>query len=409
MSVYQASENVYDHFDKVCVIYEGRMAYYGPAALARQYFIDMGYQPANRQTTPDFLVAVTDPNARIAREGYEKRVPKTPDEFAEHYRESSIWQINQADMDAYLHESVGKPQRALAYMESAQAEHATTSNKKSAYVISIPMQTRAVVVRRFQILKGSVAGQITNVMTFMIQAIVAGTIFLRIPNTTATFFSRGSVLYLFVVLSLISTSYLLTLRLLQCRSVRCYEFHIRNPHLVRSPSPNSASSKGSDVPPIHRSCGYDSGRYPDHSCSPDGLLYCVVLPRRASSERRPILVSPSKVTHSEFIRSCFEGSVFFLLIFFIALIMKAYFRAIAAWFSEPTPAQSVAGVTLLSMSLYIGYNIPEPSMIGALRWITYINVCISSHSFLRETDHLFVFSAAEVCVRGDHDQRVQNT
>jgi ATP-binding cassette subfamily G (WHITE) protein 2 (SNQ2) len=158
MSVYQASENVYDFFDKVCVIYRGRMVYYGPTSLAREYFIDMGYQPANRQTTPDFLVAVTDPNARIVREGYENLVPRTADEFVDHYRKSNIWQVNQEDMDAYLHEFVGKPQRASAYMESARAEHATTSKKKSAYVISIPMQTRAVMVRRLQILKGNAGG-----------------------------------------------------------------------------------------------------------------------------------------------------------------------------------------------------------------------------------------------------------
>ena len=100
MSVYQASKTVYDYLDKVCVVYEGRMVYYGLASLACQYFIDMGYQPANRQTTPDFLVAVTDPNARTAREGYENRVPRTPDEFAEHYRKSNVWQVNQQDMTA---------------------------------------------------------------------------------------------------------------------------------------------------------------------------------------------------------------------------------------------------------------------------------------------------------------------
>ena len=48
-------------------------------------------------------------------------------------------------------------------------------------------------------------------VAFTIQAIVAGTMFLRIPNTTATLFSRGGVLYLFVVPSLVSTSSLLTL------------------------------------------------------------------------------------------------------------------------------------------------------------------------------------------------------
>jgi len=210
VSVYQASENQYDVFDKVCVIYDGRMVYYGPATLARQYFIDMGYEPANRQTTPDFLVAVTDPNARITREGYEGRVPRTADEFAEYYLKSDVGQINQKDMDRYLDDFVDKPQSAWAYRESAWAEHATTANKKSPYVTSIPMQTRAVMVRRLQILKGSLAAQITNLMAFTIQGAVVGTVFLRVPNTTASFFSRGGVLYLFVT-SLGSVSHLLTL------------------------------------------------------------------------------------------------------------------------------------------------------------------------------------------------------
>ena len=57
VAIYQAGEQLYEHFDKVCVIYEGRQVYMGPANRARQYFIDMGYEPANRQTTADFLVA----------------------------------------------------------------------------------------------------------------------------------------------------------------------------------------------------------------------------------------------------------------------------------------------------------------------------------------------------------------
>jgi hypothetical protein len=56
VSIYQAGEQLYDHFDKVCIIAEGKMAYFGPARAARQYFIDMGYEPHNRQTTADFLV-----------------------------------------------------------------------------------------------------------------------------------------------------------------------------------------------------------------------------------------------------------------------------------------------------------------------------------------------------------------
>lgn len=57
VSLYQAGESLYERFDKVCVIYEGRMAYFGPANRARQYFIDLGFEPAPRQTTSDFLAA----------------------------------------------------------------------------------------------------------------------------------------------------------------------------------------------------------------------------------------------------------------------------------------------------------------------------------------------------------------
>lgn len=57
VSLYQASELLYDEFDKVCVVSDGKMVYFGPTEEARQYFIDMGYEPANRQTTADYLVA----------------------------------------------------------------------------------------------------------------------------------------------------------------------------------------------------------------------------------------------------------------------------------------------------------------------------------------------------------------
>jgi hypothetical protein len=57
VSLYQAAESLYQNFDKVCLLYEGRMAYFGRADQARQYFIDLGFEPAHRQTTSDFLVS----------------------------------------------------------------------------------------------------------------------------------------------------------------------------------------------------------------------------------------------------------------------------------------------------------------------------------------------------------------
>jgi ATP-binding cassette subfamily G (WHITE) protein 2 (SNQ2) len=58
----------------------------------------------------------------------------------------------------------------------------------------------------------------------------------------------------------------------------------------------------------------------------------------------------------------------------MALVMKAWFRCVAAAFGDPAPAQTIAGILLLMLVLYTGYTIPKPSMIGALKWISYINV-----------------------------------
>jgi ATP-binding cassette, subfamily G (WHITE), member 2, SNQ2 len=163
VSIYQASESLYRLFDKVCVIYEGKMAYYGPADQARQYFIDMGYEPANRQTTADFLVAVTDPLGRIER-SHITSVPRTATEFVAHFQRSAIVQANRDEMDTYRSEFVGKPQRASLYFDSVKAEHAKHTRLQSPYTISIPMQIRAVMVRRVQILYGNMTAQILQLL-----------------------------------------------------------------------------------------------------------------------------------------------------------------------------------------------------------------------------------------------------
>jgi ABC-type multidrug transport system permease subunit len=67
-------------------------------------------------------------------------------------------------------------------------------------------------------------------------------------------------------------------------------------------------------------------------------------------------------------------STFFLFVFTMALVMKAWFRCVAAALGDPAPAQTVAGVMLLLLVLYTGYTVPKPSQIRALKWISYINV-----------------------------------
>ena len=107
------------------------MVYFGPIHLARQYFIDMGYVPANRQTTPDFLVSVTDPLGRKTKEADNRSpelrnhpIPQTALEFEEYFKNSEIMKMNLEDIRSYKAENVNKPDRRVAYEESAKAEHA---------------------------------------------------------------------------------------------------------------------------------------------------------------------------------------------------------------------------------------------------------------------------------------------
>ena len=52
---YQAGEGIYDLFDKVLVLNEGRMVYYGSPKEARAYFEGLGYNSLPRQSTADYL------------------------------------------------------------------------------------------------------------------------------------------------------------------------------------------------------------------------------------------------------------------------------------------------------------------------------------------------------------------
>lgn len=72
------------------MLYEGHQVYFGPAASAAEYFIDLGFYRAPRLTTADFLTSLTNPKERQVRAGFEDITPRTATEFSEAWRRSSI-------------------------------------------------------------------------------------------------------------------------------------------------------------------------------------------------------------------------------------------------------------------------------------------------------------------------------
>ena len=98
---------------------------------------------------------------RMLRPWFKARALRSAEEFAKGFLDSPAGKANAADIDSYRDEFVGKPERALAYEQSAHADRASTSNKRNPYMTSLPMQFRAIVRRRIQIVKGDIGTHIT--------------------------------------------------------------------------------------------------------------------------------------------------------------------------------------------------------------------------------------------------------
>lgn len=102
------------------LLYQGRQIYFGPVASAAGYFEDLGFVRPSRSTTPDFLTSLTNPAELVVREGFEYRVPRSPDEFAEAWRQSAHAKGMNREMDTFDE----------AHPVHRQTKHATSSGEK---------------------------------------------------------------------------------------------------------------------------------------------------------------------------------------------------------------------------------------------------------------------------------------
>ncbi|KAF9052029.1 pleiotropic drug resistance ABC transporter [Panaeolus papilionaceus] len=333
VSLYQAGESLYQHFDKVCVLYEGRMAYFGPANQAKRYFLDMGYQPANRQTTPDFLVAVTDVNARIHRPGSTNQ-PQTAQEFADYFIKSNIGQLNHADMEEYLGSVVGRHDLKNAYIQSARHELAKRSRNSSPYLLSIPEQLSAVVRRKVQIIRGSMLATGLNLFSFVFQGLILGSVYFKMPQSTDGFFPRGGILFFVLFFAALSSlaemPMLYAQRPIVARHQKAAFYH---------PFIEAAALTIVDIPITIVIC----------------TVFTIILYFMIGLQKTPVSIC-----------------TFLLFEIVTTLTMKGWFRAVAAAFVSEASAQSFAGISILALAIYTSYFVPRPSMIACQIWVNTI-------------------------------------
>ncbi|KAI0030129.1 ABC-2 type transporter-domain-containing protein [Vararia minispora EC-137] len=335
VSLYQASQDIYDVFDKVIVLYEGRQIYFGPCTAARQFFIEMGFECPARQTTADFLTSLTNPAERTPRPGFEGRVPRTPDEFAQRWQESAARQALLYNIEDFDNQFSGEEKEYERFLAHRKLQQARGMKETSPYTISTLMQIRLCLRRALQRLRNDLSLFFTQVVGNFIVALIISSIFFNLRDDTSSFFSRGSLLF-FAILSNAFQSALEILQLYEQRPI--VEKHKRM--AFYRPSSEAIASWITDLPAkVITSISFNL------------VLYFMCNLRR---------------TPGAFF-------VFLLFSFVCTLVMSMIFRTIGACTKSQPQAMAPAAIIIIALIVYTGFVIPTPKMLGWSRWINYID------------------------------------
>jgi ATP-binding cassette, subfamily G (WHITE), member 2, SNQ2 len=197
VSLYQASENIYSLFDKVLVIDEGKQVYFGPASKARSYFEGLGFLPRPRQTTPDYVTGCTDNFEREYQKGRSAgNTPHSPATLEAAFNASELAKSLELEMAAYktsLSEEADKHEDFKVAVLEAKRRGAP---KKSVYNVGFHQQVWALMKRQFVLKMQDVLALVLSWIRSIAIALVLGTLYLNLGQTSASAFSKGGLMFI---------------------------------------------------------------------------------------------------------------------------------------------------------------------------------------------------------------------
>ncbi|KAJ5835346.1 hypothetical protein N7447_001372 [Penicillium robsamsonii] len=192
-TTYQAGNGIYDQFDKVLVLAEGHVIYYGPRRIARKYFEDLGFICPKGANVADFLTSVTVLTERTIRPGWEAKVPNTPEDFESCYQNSSICKDQMASIVDPEKLSYEAEDLKLAVSSEKRKQH--IPRESSVYTANLWDQIVACALRQFQIIWGDKLSLFVKVGSAIIQALVCGSLFYDLPEDSSSIFLRPGVCF----------------------------------------------------------------------------------------------------------------------------------------------------------------------------------------------------------------------
>ena len=196
VSLYQASENIYNVFDKVLVIDEGRQVYFGPATEARRYFEGLGFLPRPRQTTPDYVTGCTDAFERDYQDGRSaENAPHSPATLEAAFRQSSFAKDLDDEIADYKKSLAEETTKHEDFQIAVQEQKRRGATQKSVYSVGFQQQVWALMKRQFVLKRQDVLALALSWLRSILIAIVLGTLYLDLGQTSASAFSKGGLMF----------------------------------------------------------------------------------------------------------------------------------------------------------------------------------------------------------------------
>ncbi|KAF2999430.1 hypothetical protein E8E13_007547 [Curvularia kusanoi] len=323
MSLYQGSDEMVHLFDKALIINSGRCIYYGPMSSAKAYFEDLGFACPQMMSITDFLNSMSaDPRARQLREGVEPwKVPQSPDEFAQAFRQSQIGNELALKLDHDFNEQ----------SDLTSTKHFTTGPR---YPIPIRMQILLCAYRQYRIFITDYNSWIVEAICMVAQSIILGTVFRDLPHSTQSLYQLGSVVF-----------YTIMIPGLQSMSEFGNTFAQR-PLLLKHKRYR-----------FYHPLSYGYGQIMTD------ILWKIV----AIAYNIPMYFLANLQRKAD------RFFIFFLVAYVSHLTLSMFFRFIAVLSPSMEKAGLPVGFFLTTLVIYTGWYIPPPQMQVWLKWFRYLN------------------------------------
>ncbi|KAB5578676.1 ATP-binding cassette transporter ABC1 [Coniochaeta sp. 2T2.1] len=337
VAIYQASQSIYDLFDKATVLYEGRQIYFGPADAAKSFFERQGWYCPPRQTTGDFLTSLTNPHERKAQDGMEDNVPRTPDEFERYWRESPEYKELLAEIEEQEKENTveAESHNLERLREQKYLLQAKRVRPESPFRISVLMQVKLCTIRAYKRIWGDIWATAAQAMLNIVMALIIGSMFFGAPDATVNFYAKGSVLFLAILfnalMAITEINGLYAQRPIVEKHASYAFYH---------PFTEAMAGIVSDIPVKFV----------------QAVFFNIIVYFMAGLRREPA-----------------QFFLYFLITYISTFVMSAIFRTLAALTKTVSQAMAFAGVLALGLVVYTGFVITVPSMRSWFSWIRWIN------------------------------------